>query len=99
MQSQEIFDRVLALAGLSALVGRGVIHRALRDVGANPETASLNDYRRALSRLDARLRAYLSDADATERMARIGQFLRDGRVASDAPEGRSGPGGPGRPGR
>lgn len=67
-----MFAHVIREAGLSAVLGSGLVARSLRDVGASIETASEADYARALPRLEARLKTYL---DPTE-VARIGAALR-----------------------
>ncbi len=68
-----MFARVMREAGLSAVLGSGLVARSLRDVGASVETASEADYARALPRLEARLKTYLDPAQ----VARIGATLRD----------------------
>lgn len=75
-----MFARVMREAGLSAVLGSGLVARSLRDVGANVETASDADYARALPRLEARLKTYLEP----EAVARIGAILRAG-LAEKAP--------------
>ncbi|HWL86207.1 MAG TPA: hypothetical protein VNO21_10415 [Polyangiaceae bacterium] len=72
---QTLFQKVLALCGLSPLLGPGTLRRALKDVGADPETATIDDYCHAIPRLEARLRAFLSESEAAQR-ARTIQLLR-----------------------
>ena len=67
----ELFNSVVHAADVSPLLGPGTIRRALWDVGARAETAAAADYRRALPRIDARLRAYLDHAKVGESMQRI----------------------------
>lgn len=69
-----MFAHVMREAGLSAVLGSGLIARSLRDVGASVDTASAADYARALPRLEARLKTYLDP----EEVARIGVTLRAG---------------------
>jgi hypothetical protein len=71
---RELFARVMREAGLSAVLGSGLVARSLRDVGASVETASDADYARALPRLEARLKTYLDP----EEVARISATLRAG---------------------
>ncbi|HWL85557.1 MAG TPA: hypothetical protein VNO21_07125 [Polyangiaceae bacterium] len=70
-EGQALFERVLALCGLSPLLGPGTLRRALKDVGADPETATIDDYCRAIPRLEARLRAFLSESEAAQRARSI----------------------------
>ena len=69
-----MFARVMREAGLSAVLGSGLVARSLRDVGASVETASDADYARALPRLEARLKTYLDP----DEVARISATLRAG---------------------
>lgn len=72
----ELFARVLALCGLAEIIGPGVLQRALRDAGVNPLAAGVDEYRRALPKLHARLLAYLSEEEAEERVRRVATFLK-----------------------
>jgi hypothetical protein len=69
-----LFARAMREAGLSAVLGSGLVARSLRDVGASVETASTADYARALPRLEARLKTYLDP----DEVARISTELRAG---------------------
>jgi hypothetical protein len=61
-----------------------MVRRALQDVGANPAAATFDDYCRAVPRLEARLRCFLSAPEAAQRaqsvvaigMARVDDDLR-----------------------
>ncbi|WP_394823241.1 hypothetical protein [Pendulispora albinea] len=75
-EEQTLFRRVLALCGLSPLLGPGTLRRALKDVGADPETATIDDYYRAIPRLEARLRAFLSESEAAQRARTIALLRR-----------------------
>lgn len=70
---RDLFAHAMREAGLSAVLGSGLIARSLRDVGASVETANEADYARALPRLEARLKTYLDP----EQVSRIGTMLRD----------------------
>lgn len=69
--SQRLFERVIAVCDLSPLLGPGTLRRALRDVGADPATATVDDYCRAIPRLEARLRSFLPEAEAAQRARSI----------------------------
>lgn len=75
--SAALYREIVALSGLPDLIAPGTIHRALADVGADPATATKHDYRYALSRLRARMRAYLPPAELTLRLALIKKFLNE----------------------
>jgi hypothetical protein len=47
----------------------------LNDIGADPATATIHDYHRALPKLEARLRAYLPRNIASERVESIRELL------------------------
>ncbi|HEU4410475.1 MAG TPA: hypothetical protein VFS43_34790 [Polyangiaceae bacterium] len=71
-----LFEQVVALCGLSALLGPGMVRRALRDSGvARPEDAAPDDYRDALTMLHARLEAYMTPDEAAARVRRIRALL------------------------
>jgi hypothetical protein len=48
-----------------------MVRRALRDVGADAATATLDDYCRAVPRLEARLRCFLPAPEAAHRAQRV----------------------------
>jgi hypothetical protein len=73
--AEELFDRVVELSGLSRIIGPGTVRRALLDAGLEPSFATAEGYRSIASRLDARLRAYLSAREAQQRMRSIQEFL------------------------
>lgn len=72
--TQRLFERVVTLCALSPLIGPGTVRRALRDVGADPATATLDDYCRSIPRLEARLRCFLSEEEAAQRARSILQL-------------------------
>lgn len=64
--SEDLEKEILRLCGLSALLGPGLLRRALADAGAStPPTPS--DYLRALPMLETRMLAYLPRHEARER--------------------------------
>ena len=69
-----MFERVIALCALSPLLGPGTVRRALRDVGADPATATIDDYCRAIPRLEARLRCFLPEEEAIQRARAVFQL-------------------------
>lgn len=71
---QRLFERVIALCALSPLLGPGTVRRALRDVGADPATATIDDYCRAVPRLEARLRCFLPEEEAIQRARTVLQL-------------------------
>lgn len=75
MDSDAIFRRVATMTGLSSFIGPGTIRRALDDIGASPESASLSAWRSALVRIEARMRAYMPDAEVERRVRAIASFL------------------------
>jgi hypothetical protein len=72
--NQRLFERVIALCALSPLLGPGTVRRALRDVGADPATATIDDYCRAVPRLEARLRCFLPEEEAIQRARTVFQL-------------------------
>jgi hypothetical protein len=73
--SRALYREVVARCGLPDLIAPGTIHRALADVGADPATATKRHYRQAISRLEARMRAYLSRGELSRRIELINDFL------------------------
>jgi hypothetical protein len=73
--SEELFERVVELSGLSRIIGPGTVRRALLDAGLEPSFATAEGYRAITSRLEARLRAYLSGREAEQRVRSIQAFL------------------------
>ncbi len=62
----DLFSQIIGLCGLSPLLAPGTIRRALRDVGADPDTAAPADYLRCLPKLKMRMKVYLSEAEAND---------------------------------
>lgn len=74
MVDPRLFERVISICALSPLIGPGTVRRALKDVGADPATATIDDYCRAVPRLEARLRCFLSEEEASQRARSILQL-------------------------
>lgn len=92
MYGEQLFEEVLELCGFSAVLGPGILRRALKDRGVTPATATTTDYRAALPRLEARMRAYMPDEEAASRAGRIAAFLEqtDGEFGGQGAEEPSG---------
>jgi len=71
----EIFERVLSYCGFEGSLGPGVLSRALADGGVTKTSATVADYRRALPRLEARMRAYFAAEEVARRTRRIVGYL------------------------
>lgn len=90
---QRLFERVIALCALSPLLGPGTVRRALKDVGADPATATIDDYCRAVPRLEARLRCFLPVEEAIRRARSVLQLKAQLGGAPDEVIVRVGPAG------
>lgn len=75
--SAALYREVVARCGLPDLLAPGTLHRALSDVGADPAMATRRHYRRALTRLEARMRAYVPPNELIRRIALISAFLNE----------------------
>lgn len=75
MEGQALFDKIVALSGVSAVLAPGLVRRALLDGKIQVEQATAADYRAALPRILARMRAYLPEEEAQRRARRIGALL------------------------
>lgn len=75
MEGQALFERIVALSGVSAVLAPGLVRRALQDGKVQVEHATAADYRAALPRILARMRAYLPEEEAQRRARRIGSLL------------------------
>ena len=73
---EDVFQRVVELCGFSEVLGPGIVRRALADEGGDPLSPTTDDFRRALPRLEKRMRAYMPDAEAQARARRIRAVLR-----------------------
>jgi hypothetical protein len=73
---RKLFEDVVAATGLALVIGPGVVQRALAGVGVTaPELATVEDYRRALPRLQQRMAFYLSPAELERRLAELDALL------------------------
>lgn len=71
-----LYHEIVARCGPPELLAPGTIRRALADVGADPATATKEHYVRALSRLEARMRAYLLPDELCWPIDLITDFLK-----------------------
>ena len=71
----EMFERVLGYCGFSSVLGPGILQRALADEGVTREAATAADYKRALPRLEGRMKAYMPAEDTGPRIRRIVGYL------------------------
>ena len=85
MRSDDLFEKVLEMCGFSSVLGPGILKRALADQDATPDTATTDDYRAALPRLQARMQAYLPEKEAASRARRIAGMLAhaDGQIETE----------------
>jgi hypothetical protein len=74
--NQNRFQQIVALTGLSSLFGPGTVRRALQDVGATLEEATVEDYQKVLPRLKLRIAVYLGEEKANENILNIETFLK-----------------------
>lgn len=89
MPGNKLVETVVELTGLASMLGPGTVHRALRDVGANPATATARDLMRALPNLAARLQAFQSRAEAAQNVERISTFLHSQTAKPNGPGGKN----------
>lgn len=75
MEGQDLFDKVVALCGVSSVLAPGLVRRALLDGKVQVEHATAADYRAALPRILARMRAYMPEDEAQRRSRRISGLL------------------------
>lgn len=85
MKPEQLFERVLEMCGFSSVLGPGILKRALKDHDATAETATTDDYRAALPRLQMRMQAYLPEKEAASRSRRIAGMLAhvDGEIETE----------------
>lgn len=76
MNAQALFEKVVELCGVSTVLAPGLVRRALLDGKVHVEDATVDDYRAALPRLLARLRAYVPEDEAQRRARRIAALLQ-----------------------
>jgi|GEM_PF-2070539 len=75
VQGQALFDHVVQLTEVSAVLAPGLVRRSLLDGKSDPKDADPHAYLEALPRIRARLKAYISESEADRRIAKIESFL------------------------
>jgi len=82
MEPAALFEKIVAMCGVSAVLAPGLVRRALtegpaRADGTRPtvETATVADWKAAMPRLLARLRAYMPESEAQQHARRISSAL------------------------
>ena len=75
-EGTDLFSAVVAACGLAVVIGPGTVRRALQDIGAS-SVPTVDDFRRAVPRLEMRLAVYLSPAEAAQRALVIQKLLDD----------------------
>jgi hypothetical protein len=73
--SEEIRAELCRLSGLSPLLAPGVLRRALTDSGVAPGLAGPRDFLKALPKLEARMRAYLTPTDVEQRLLQMKRLI------------------------
>jgi integrase len=64
----DLFAKVIALSGLSAIFAEKALARALAKVGIDPEKLTPHDLRRALPEIERVLATFLDRSELAERM-------------------------------
>lgn len=72
--TESTFARVVQATGLPEMIANGLVRRAIKDTGGG-EPPSREDWKRAIDRIEARLRAYLDPATAKERASAIAALV------------------------
>ena len=73
--AEKLFEEVAAVTGLSKIIARGTIQRALATVSANVETATPEDYVAAMPELRRKVAAFVDDRDTIKRIDRLERQL------------------------
>ena len=72
-----LFEEIVERSGLASFIGPGIIQRALNATGvSSPDRARLDDYRRALPQIRARMAVYLQPDQLEEHIQEIESLLR-----------------------
>ncbi|WP_437338722.1 response regulator [Sorangium sp. So ce394] len=77
-----LFDQVVAVSGLSSVIGPSTIVRACRRAGIEPWSMSPEDLHRALPAIRETLRMFLSEEDSERGIAAISLLARDAASAA-----------------
>ncbi|HXU68902.1 MAG TPA: hypothetical protein VN947_06210 [Polyangia bacterium] len=71
-----LFEAVVERTGLASFIGPGAVERALESVGAAPDAATVDDYRRALPQLRTRMAVYLKASELQEKLSALDALFR-----------------------
>ncbi|WP_437819988.1 response regulator [Sorangium sp. So ce1078] len=77
-----LFERVVAVSGLSSVIGPSTIVRACRRAGIEPWSMSPEDLHRALPAIHETLRMFLNEEDSERGIAAISLLARDAASAA-----------------
>ncbi|WP_438030039.1 response regulator [Sorangium sp. So ce233] len=80
--SGSLFERVVAVSGLSSVIGPSTIVRACRRAGIEPLSMSPEDLHRALPAIHETLRMFLNEADSERGIAAISLLARESASAA-----------------
>ncbi|XXT24885.1 response regulator [Sorangium sp. So ce429] len=80
--SGSLFDRVVAVSGLSSVIGPSTIVRACRRAGIEPRSMSPEDLHRALPAIHETLRMFLNEEDSERGIAAISMLAREAASAA-----------------
>jgi hypothetical protein len=73
---RKLFEQVVVRTGLASFIGPGAVERALGLVGATPDLATVDDYRRALPQLRGRMAIYLRPAELDRHLRELEELIR-----------------------
>ncbi|XXY49246.1 response regulator [Sorangium sp. So ce269] len=80
--SNSLFERVVAVSGLSSVIGPSTIVRACRRAGIEPRSMSPEDLHRALPAIHETLRMFLNEEDSERGIAAISMLAREAASAA-----------------
>ncbi|MGK3982936.1 response regulator [Sorangium sp. So ce136] len=80
--SGSLFERVVAVSGLSSVIGPSTIVRACRRAGIEPRSMSPEDLHRALPAIHETLRMFLNEEDSERGIAAISMLAREAASAA-----------------
>ena len=80
--SGSLFERVVAVSGLSSVIGPSTIVRACRRAGIEPRSMSPEDLHRALPAIHETLRMFLNEEDSERGIAAISMLARESASAA-----------------
>ena len=75
-RGRDLFEAVVACTGLASFIGPGAVERALESVGAGPDVATVEDYRKALPQLKTRMAVYLKEGELQAHLTALERLIR-----------------------